>query len=203
MDRVLVFTRTKRGADRVARHVGASGVTVAAIHGDKPQHAREKALDRFRRGAVRVLVATDIAARGLDVPGVTHVVNFDVPHVPEDYVHRIGRTARAGRTGAALTFCDGGERASWRDNRPPLRAPAPPARRVGTSRERAHVGRAPGAQRGARPRGLGAFRPSSAEVSPGLRRLLRRESEKARASGFHLRYHGPLKCPSTTTSTSV
>jgi ATP-dependent RNA helicase RhlE len=110
LERVLVFARTKVGAERVARFLSTHGVSVAAIHGDKGQGAREAALEGFRRGSVRVLVATDIAARGLDVPGVTHVLNFDLPHVPEDYVHRIGRTARAGRAGVAISFCDVGER---------------------------------------------------------------------------------------------
>jgi ATP-dependent RNA helicase RhlE len=115
LERVLVFTRTKVGAERASRFLATNRVNVAAIHGDKGQGAREAALEGFRRGTVRVLVATDIAARGLDVPGVTHVLNFDLPHVPEDYVHRIGRTARAGRTGVAISFCDVEERPLLRD----------------------------------------------------------------------------------------
>lgn len=113
--RVLVFTRTKHGADRVARHLGDSGVAAAAIHGNKSQPQRERALAAFRAGDARVLVATDIAARGIDVDGVSHVVNFDLPNVPEDYVHRIGRTARAGACGIAIAFCSDEERAYLRD----------------------------------------------------------------------------------------
>jgi ATP-dependent RNA helicase RhlE len=103
--RVIVFTRTKHGANRVAERLVKGGVVAEAIHGNKSQGARQRALEQFRSGAARVLVATDIAARGIDVDGVTHVVNFDLPDVPESYVHRIGRTARAGATGLAFSFC--------------------------------------------------------------------------------------------------
>ena len=113
--RVLVFTRTKHGADRVARHLDDSGVAAAAIHGNKSQPQRERALAAFRAGDARVLVATDIAARGIDVDGVSHVVNFDLPNVAEDYVHRIGRTARAGAWGIAIAFCSDEERPYLRD----------------------------------------------------------------------------------------
>ncbi len=113
--RALVFTRTKHGADRVCEHLGRSGVLAAAIHGNKSQGQRERALDAFREGEVRVLVATDIAARGIDVDGITHVINFELPNVPESYVHRIGRTARAGRAGLAISFCDSAERSYLRD----------------------------------------------------------------------------------------
>ena len=114
MTRTLVFTRTKHGADRVTQHLEAVGQPAAAIHGNKSQPQREKALAAFKEGRVKVLVATDIAARGIDVDGVTHVVNFDLPNVPEAYVHRIGRTARAGHAGVAISFCDGSERAFLR-----------------------------------------------------------------------------------------
>lgn len=110
LSRVIVFTRTKRGADRVARHLADSGVRVAAIHGDKSQSSREKALDSFRAGKSRVLVATDIASRGIDVDDVSHVINYELPKDPESYVHRIGRTARAGASGVAISFCDPSER---------------------------------------------------------------------------------------------
>lgn len=113
--RALVFTRTKRGADRVVKHLVRDGESAHAIHGDKSQSQRERALDGFRRGTVRVLVATDIAARGLDVKGVSHVINFDLPNEPESYVHRIGRTARAGKDGIAISFCDVDERPYLRD----------------------------------------------------------------------------------------
>ncbi|MBI1358908.1 MAG: DEAD/DEAH box helicase [Alphaproteobacteria bacterium] len=108
--RVLVFTRTKRGADRVARSLEQAGVEAAAIHGDKSQSQRQRALAAFKAGDVRALVATDIAARGIDVDAVTHVVQFDLPEVPEAYVHRIGRTARAGASGSAVAFCADDER---------------------------------------------------------------------------------------------
>jgi len=107
---VLVFTRTRHGADRVARHLARARIPAEAIHGDKTQKARERALENFRRGKSRVLVATDIAARGLDIVGLSHVLNYDLPGDPESYVHRTGRTGRAGCSGIALSFCDIGER---------------------------------------------------------------------------------------------
>ena len=110
MDRVLVFTRTKRGADRVCRNLTQAGIDTVALHGNKAQTARVRALDAFRSGKVRILVATDIAARGIDVPNISHVINYELPNEPESYVHRIGRTARAGAEGAALSFCDQTER---------------------------------------------------------------------------------------------
>ena len=113
--RVIVFTRTKHGANRVAGHLEKTGVTARAIHGNKSQSARQKALSEFKEGSVRVLVATDIAARGIDVDNVTHVINFELPNEPESYVHRIGRTARAGTTGIAVSFCDAKERSYLRD----------------------------------------------------------------------------------------
>ena len=101
---MLVFTRTKHRADRVARVLDRSGISGAAIHGNRSQGQRQQALDGFKRGRHRVLVATDIVARGIDVDGITHVINFDLPNVPEDYVHRIGRTARAGKSGTAYSL---------------------------------------------------------------------------------------------------
>jgi len=111
IDRALVFTRTKHGADRVVKHLHAAGVGCAAIHGNKSQPQRTQALQAFRSGEIKILIATDIAARGIDVSGVSHVFNFEMPNVPEQYVHRIGRTARAGATGKAISFVDGEERA--------------------------------------------------------------------------------------------
>ena len=175
MRRALVFTRTKHGANRVAEHLAKHGVGADAIHGNKSQNARERALERFRRGESRVLVATDIAARGIDIDDITHVVNFDLPNVPETYVHRIGRTARAGASGVALSFCDMEERAFLRDierlirrrievveNHPhrsssPASAMGAPAaareapRRHGASNERRH-GAGAGGHRGGRRR---------------------------------------------------
>jgi ATP-dependent RNA helicase RhlE len=112
--RTLVFTRTKNGADRVVAFLDKAGLSAAAIHGDKSQAQRERSLAAFRKGQVAVLVATDVAARGIDIDGVTHVINFDLPNVPESYVHRIGRTARAGQAGMAISFCDASERAHLR-----------------------------------------------------------------------------------------
>ncbi len=141
--RVMVFTRTKHGANRVAEQLARAGIAAEAIHGNKSQGARERALELFRSGGARVLVATDIAARGIDVSDITHVINYEIPNVPESYVHRIGRTARAGASGIAISLCDPSERAYLRDierltNRrltgaapEPFETTAPAARRAG------------------------------------------------------------------------
>jgi ATP-dependent RNA helicase RhlE len=110
IDRALVFARTKHGANRVAEHLEKSGISAAAIHGNKSQSARERALERFKQGELRALVATDIAARGIDIDRLSFVINYDLPNVPESYVHRIGRTGRAGAAGQALSFCEAEER---------------------------------------------------------------------------------------------
>jgi ATP-dependent RNA helicase RhlE len=115
MARTLIFTRTKRGADRVAKYLDGAGVTADSIHGDKSQGQRERALAAFKAGGVRALVATDIAARGIDVDAVSHVINFDLPNVPESYVHRIGRTARAGADGIAISLVADDERGLLKD----------------------------------------------------------------------------------------
>jgi ATP-dependent RNA helicase RhlE len=148
MKRVLVFSRTKHGANRIAEHLLKANVHAEAIHGNKSQNARERALANFKAGKIRVLVATDIAARGIDIDEVTHVVNFDVPEVPETYVHRIGRTARAGAAGMAMTFVEADERIDWKniikltrqdipvvDGHPyqstlPMGAPVPPSMKI-------------------------------------------------------------------------
>ena len=109
LDQVLVFTRTKSGADLLFSRLKRAGISVGVLHGDRNMHQRGKALDRFAAGKVRVLVATDVAQRGLDIEGISHVVNYNVPQDPEEYVHRIGRTGRAGATGSAVTFMSGGE----------------------------------------------------------------------------------------------
>lgn len=113
--RVLVFTRTKHGANKLVQQLERANIGAEAIHGNKSQSAREKALENFKNGRTRVLVATDIAARGIDVDDVTHVINYDLPNIPESYVHRIGRTARAGASGVAYSFCDYEEREFLRD----------------------------------------------------------------------------------------
>jgi ATP-dependent RNA helicase RhlE len=166
VSRALVFTRTKHGADRVVRQLARDGVPADAIHGNKSQNARTRALERFRTGASRVLVATDIAARGIDVEGITHVINYDLPNIPESYVHRIGRTARAGRRGVAISFCAAEERACLRDiealikTRIPVMADHPwrqaadsPARSVTPAAPPATAARASGARsrRGTKP----------------------------------------------------
>ncbi|MDE2340163.1 MAG: DEAD/DEAH box helicase, partial [Alphaproteobacteria bacterium] len=115
IERALVFTRTKHGADRVVRHLDTAGIGCAAIHGNKSQPQRTAAIKAFRTGELPILVATDIAARGIDIPGVSHVLNFEMPNVPEQYVHRIGRTARAGADGIAISFVAPDEKAYLRD----------------------------------------------------------------------------------------
>ncbi|MCW8306097.1 DEAD/DEAH box helicase [Acidiphilium sp. PA] len=115
VERAIVFTRTKHGADKVCRHLEAANIGAAAIHGNKSQSQRERALDQFRQGRIKVLVATDIAARGIDVDGISHVVNFELPNIPESYVHRIGRTARAGTDGIAVSFVEPAELTYLRD----------------------------------------------------------------------------------------
>jgi ATP-dependent RNA helicase RhlE len=152
MSRVIVFTRTKHGANKVADQLQKQRITADAIHGNKSQNARQRALESFRGGECRVLVATDIAARGIDIDDVTHVVNFDLPNEPESYVHRIGRTARAGSAGIAIAFCDGSERQLLKAierlvrqpltviGTPPIEASAPEAARP----HNAHRGHKPG-----------------------------------------------------------
>ena len=117
MERVLIFTRTKHGADRVVKRLQQAGIESNAIHGNKSQPQRQRALEEFRKARVPVLIATDVAARGIDIPGVSHVINYELPNVPEQYVHRIGRTARAGKDGVAIAFCAEDERAYLKDIR--------------------------------------------------------------------------------------
>jgi ATP-dependent RNA helicase RhlE len=182
-----VFTRTKHGANRVTKQLEAARITAEAIHGNKSQNARERALDSFKEGSCRVLVATDIAARGIDIDGITHVINFDLPNIPESYVHRIGRTGRAGASGTALSFCDSEERAYLKDIERTIRrnvpvvadhpfrsgqtAPSPTSLDAAESRpaqggQRSHGGQRPqggaraGESRGGGPRGEGQRRRS-------------------------------------------
>jgi len=125
IDRALVFARTKHGADRVVRLLGQNGIAANAIHGNKSQPQRERALAAFKSGDVPILVATDIAARGIDVSGVSHVINFELPNVPEQYVHRIGRTARAGNDGIAISFVADDEKPYLRDIEKTIRQKVP------------------------------------------------------------------------------
>jgi ATP-dependent RNA helicase RhlE len=122
-----VFTRTPHGATRGAEYLEKAGESAAAIHGNKSQNARERALSQFKTGQVRILVATDIAARGIDIEDITHVINYDLPEVPEQYVHRIGRTARAGADGTAISFCDPEEIGDLREIERLIRKDVPPA----------------------------------------------------------------------------
>jgi len=172
---VRVNTSTQRGADRVCRNLVQAGFAAVALHGNKAQNARVRALDAFRQGRVRVLVATDIAARGIDVPNISHVINYELPNEPESYVHRIGRTARAGAEGAALSFCDHDERPHLQaierlmrssvavaEHRLAISAPAPlrqPRRNEPTpsaNRQKSRRRRFAGVQRVARPSAKGA-----------------------------------------------
>ncbi len=148
----LVFTRTKHGANKVVQQLGKSGIGADAIHGNKSQNARERALDAFKAGRIRVLVATDIAARGIDIDGITHVVNYDLPNVPETYVHRIGRTGRAGASGVAISFCDREEKAYLRDIEKLIRKAVPV---VENHPYRMAVGAAGPAQAAPAPKGQG------------------------------------------------
>jgi superfamily II DNA/RNA helicase len=151
IDRAIVFTRTKHGADKVVRGLTGAGIDAAAIHGNKSQGQRERVLAAFRDGKVRTLVATDIAARGIDVDGVSHVINYDLPNVAESYVHRIGRTARAGRDGIAISLVAEDEVAYLRDIEKLIRfavpaegaVPARPAPRVPQQRGQRKAGGAP------------------------------------------------------------
>jgi ATP-dependent RNA helicase RhlE len=138
VERVLVFTRTKHGADKVVRGLQKAGFAAEAIHGNKSQSQRERVLAAFRDGKLRTLIATDIAARGIDVDGVSHVFNYDLPNIPESYVHRIGRTARAGADGVAISFCDHEERAFLRDIERLIRMAIPATDRRTGARHEAH-----------------------------------------------------------------
>jgi ATP-dependent RNA helicase RhlE len=165
MDRVIVFTRTKHGADKLQRDLAKAGIDAAAIHGNKSQNQRERALAAFKAPRPPVLIATDIAARGIDVDDVSHVVNFELPHEPETYVHRIGRTGRAGRTGEAVSFCDPEERLRLKAierllrqsitprNAPPAAAEAEPAAGSAERPARGADGRRPGGRSGRGRRG--------------------------------------------------
>jgi ATP-dependent RNA helicase RhlE len=179
VERALVFTRTKHGANRLSAALERAGFGAAAIHGNKTQNARERALEDFRRGTTRVLVATDVAARGIDVEGVSLVVNYDLPNVAESYVHRIGRTGRAGASGRAISFCDREERPFLADieklirqritvaaDHQPAAAPVP----VNTGRERPQADRRPQfkpREQAPRTQGQGAPRHSSAQRGGG------------------------------------
>ncbi len=177
IDRALIFTRTKHGADKVARRLVQAGIAADALHGNKSQNQRERVLGAFRNGSTRILVATDIAARGIDVDGISHVINFDVPNVPETYVHRIGRTARAGAAGIAISLCDGEEVAFIRDIEKLIRMPIPASdRRAPGHRPDPAIGRSAPAHRphSASPRN-GNSNGRSRSAAPGKSRQQRRK----------------------------
>lgn len=139
--RALVFSRTKHGANKISQRLNGHNIPTEAIHGNKSQNARQKALDDFKSGAIRVLVATDIAARGIDVDGVSHVINFDLPNVPESYIHRIGRTARADANGISISFCSTDEKPFLRDIEKLIRKslPTETSTAIGTEADRLAV----------------------------------------------------------------
>ncbi len=175
IDRALIFTRTKHGADKVVRGLNRAGIAAEAIHGNKSQNQRERVLAAFRKGAVKTLVATDIAARGIDVDGISHVVNFDLPNVPETYVHRIGRTARAGAAGVAISLCDGEEMAFLRDIEKLIRMSIA----VSDTRPQPRRSGQPGAKGGAAPSS------SSSSGGPPRKRRRWRQGEQPRREQSH------------------
>jgi ATP-dependent RNA helicase RhlE len=169
LERVIIFSRTKHGADKVTKNLMIDGHEAAAIHGNKSQNARQAALKAFSSGKARILVATDIAARGIDVPNITHVINYELPDDPENYVHRIGRTARNGATGVAITLMNGEERSKLRDVERLIRRTLPVS---GELKGPANEGGASAAPRprGARPAGAaGAARPARGHAPGGQR----------------------------------
>jgi len=151
--RAIIFTATKRGANRLAEQLSRAGIESAAIHGDKSQNARDRALNAFRNGEQRVLIATDVASRGIDVDGISHVINFDLPNTPESYVHRIGRTGRAGATGEAISFCDPGERSLLTQIERLIRQRLPVNKSMPSVPAEAHSDAAPQPMREQRPHG--------------------------------------------------
>jgi ATP-dependent RNA helicase RhlE len=184
VERALVFTRTKHGADRVVKLLDRDGITASAIHGNKSQGQRERALAAFRDGSCRVLVATDIAARGIDVDGVSHVINFELPNVPESYVHRIGRTARAGAEGVAISFCNSEERAYLKDIERTARLTVPVTPLPPGMKSEPEPVRAPQQPRGGRP---GASKPGFGKPGAGGNRPhgeRKPEGAKNRRRGF-------------------
>ncbi|MHB1658467.1 MAG: DEAD/DEAH box helicase [Acidithiobacillus sp.] len=167
---VLVFTRTKHGADRLARHLSQDGMQAMAIHGDKSQGARTRALAEFKEGKVQVLVATDIAARGIDISELPHVVNFELPHVPEDYVHRIGRTGRAGNNGQAVSLVSSEERKQLQDVEKLLRRSFDREIVVGFEPRQSFYGHAPSAAPRRPAQAAGRGRPGSGAAPSGRAR---------------------------------
>jgi ATP-dependent RNA helicase RhlE len=183
INRALVFTRTKHGADKVVKTLEKAGIAASAIHGNKSQNHRERTLAQFRSGEIRTLVATDIAARGIDVDGITHVINYDLPNVPETYVHRIGRTARAGAEGTAISLVAGGEELSYLRDIEKLIKVALPREDLRTDAGRRDAGAPPPQQRQGRP-GRPGQRPQGARHGEGRHGDGRRGDER-HADGRH------------------
>jgi ATP-dependent RNA helicase RhlE len=183
VNRALVFTRTKHGADKVVKTLEKAGIPASAIHGNKSQNHRERTLALFRTGEIRTLVATDIAARGIDVDGITHVINFDLPNVPETYVHRIGRTARAGAEGTAISLVAGGEELAYLRDIERLIKVALPREDRRTDAGRRDAGPPPQQQRQGRP-GRPGQRPQGARSGEGRHGDGRRADER-HADGRH------------------
>ena len=195
-ERVLIFTRTKHGADRVVKKLSQASIPANAIHGNKSQPQRQRALDEFKRAKTPILVATDVAARGIDIPGVSHVINYELPNVPEQYVHRIGRTARAGKDGIAIAFCAEDERDYLKDIRKNTdaefeRLPLPdnfravvegvgPTKRAAPGQRTRVKPKPKGGARGAAPRGDG---PSGPQGKPKQKHTARK-GKPNRSSGF-------------------
>ncbi|MCP3392803.1 DEAD/DEAH box helicase [Bradyrhizobium sp. CCGB12] len=181
INRALVFTRTKHGADKVVKTLEKAGIAASAIHGNKSQNHRERTLAQFRSGEIRTLVATDIAARGIDVDGISHVINFDLPNVPETYVHRIGRTARAGADGTAISLVAGGEELSYLRDIERLIKVALPREDLRTDAGRRDAGPPPQQQRQGRP----AQRPQGARHGDGRRADERHSDGRHHSAGKH------------------
>jgi superfamily II DNA/RNA helicase len=196
IDRALVFTRTKHGADRVVRHLRKEGLAAEAIHGNKTQGNRERTMAAFRSGEIRTLVATDIAARGIDVDGVSHVVNFDLPNIPDTYVHRIGRTARAGADGVAVSLVSGEEMPFLKAIEKLIRRTVPmegeAPRVLGEERHEAHR-EAPHGERSGRGKRRRRRGPSGAKpgAKPGREGEARREAPHHRGGRSERASNGP------------
>jgi ATP-dependent RNA helicase RhlE len=188
VDRALVFTRTKHGADKVVRGLAKAGIAAHAIHGNKSQNQRERVLGEFRTGKIRTLVATDIAARGIDVDGISHVVNFDLPNEPETYVHRIGRTARAGATGLAISLCAGEETPYLRAIEKLIRQTIPAQGRIPAPGRRADAPRTHNAHNGAAHSGAahdGAGHNDAARSGPAHAKPARPNGHRPRPAHAH------------------
>ncbi|OVE77325.1 DEAD/DEAH box helicase [bacterium F16] len=187
VDKVVIFSRTKHGANRIAQQLSRAKISATAIHGDKSQNARTKALDEFKRGRFHVLVATDIAARGIDIDQISHVINYDLPNEPESYVHRIGRTARAGADGDALSFCSADERDYLRSIERLIKMEIPVERNHDLHSEAARI--ATGAAAKPPPRGQNRRNNSPAQASGNRQRTSSRKPTSGRWGGKSNRRH--------------